>query len=265
MIKIFQLGLTLFFFGQSTIFADFWNGETYASHSSVQMSHADRLLNELQFSPGDQVLDLGCGDGKVTAKIAKRLPKGEVIGIDPSDSMLKKAKNAFPHLCLMNGRAEDFSLSNSFDHIIAIHVMHWVKDQKKALTNIYNHLAPGGQVHLILAPSKEGLPFFDALQTTIQLYADDFASFENPQQVYDIETYRKLLVDAGFHINELQYIYHESIHENRDHLQTWIEQWLPHGKHLQEPKRSAFFEDLMNRYPDPTRWGEYVLIIRACK
>ncbi len=165
----------------------------------------------------------------------------------------------------MKGKAEDFCCEALFDHIIAIHVMHWIKDQKTALANIYHHLKPGGQIHFILAPSKEGLPFYDALQKTLLSYAEDFVGFENPQQVFDIETYRKLIVDAGFHIDALHYVYHESIHTGRAALQNWIGQWLPHGKHLSEPKRGDFLNELMDHYPDPTHWGEYVLIVEATK
>lgn len=261
----FRIGFVLFLAWAGVIFPDDWNGTEYTRYSSVQISHAERLLNGLKLQPNDWILDLGCGDGKVTALLAEHVSKGHVVGIDPSDSMLEKAKSSFPYLCFLNGKAEDFSIEARFDHIIAIHVMHWIKDQRTALKNIYNHLKPKGQIHFILAPSKEGLPFYNALQKTLQSYAQDFVGFENPQQVFDIETYRKLLVEAGFHIDALHYVYHESIHEGRLALQSWIQQWLPHGKYLSEPKKTAFFNELMDRYPDPTHWGEYVLIIEATK
>lgn len=260
-----KTGFFLFLAWGGVIFPDDWNGADYAQYSSVQTSHAEKLLKNLNLQPNDWILDLGCGDGKITAQLAKQLPQGHVIGLDPSDSMLEKAINSFPNLCFIHGRAEDFSFESRFDHILAIHVMHWVKDQKTALANIYKHLKPNGQIHFILSPSKEGLPFYNALQKTLSSYAEDFIGFENPQQVFDIETYRKLLVDAGFHIDALHYVYHESVHEDRLALQSWIQQWLPYGKHLSEPKKSAFFEELMNHYPDQTRWGEYVLIIQATK
>ncbi len=78
----------LFFTWASVAFSDYWNGADYAQHSSVQQSHAERLLQGLKLQPNDQILDLGCGDGRVTALLADRLPEGQVIGIDPSDSML---------------------------------------------------------------------------------------------------------------------------------------------------------------------------------
>lgn len=261
-----------------SLFADNWSGVDYAQNSSVQLSHAERLLNGLNFTGSESILDIGCGDGKITALLANKVPQGTVIGIDPSDSMLDKAaitqqKVGLANLTFQKGAAEDFHLDLRFDHIIAIHVMHWVKNQEKALRNIQIHLKPQGHVHFILAPSKEGLPFQIALQKTLKNWGPDFTDFINPQQVYDIETYRKLMVNAGFHIEAINYIYHESTHENKEKLLTWIKQWQPHAKHLALNKQQIFLDELIDNYlieigqlsesSDPVNWGEYVLVVEA--
>ena len=260
--------------------ADQWNGSDYARNSSVQLSHAERLLLSIPLQGDEKILDIGCGDGKITALLSKRLPHGAVIGIDPSISMITKAREMLKtrelnNLSFCEGAAEDFSLNAQFEHIIAIHVMHWIKDQEKALKNIYDHLKSRGHVHLILAPSKEGLPFYKALQKTCNMWSEDLGGFINPQQVYDVETYRKLMVGAGFHVEAIQYVYHESVHESKEKLRDWVKQWLPHGKHLPAAKQDAFLDELMTNYmieagfseeiSSPVRWGEYVLIIEASK
>ena len=243
--------------------ADNWSGNEYAKHSSVQFHQATKLLSRIEIHPTDTLLDIGCGDGRITALLAE---KCHVIGIDPSDSMLEKSTKAFPNLTFIKGRAEDFTLEERFDHITSFCAMHWVKNQTTALKNIYHHLKPGGKVYFILATSKEGLPFYAALQKTIASYADDFVDFENPLQTFDCETYRKLMVAAGFHIEAIHYIYHESLFPNQAALQEWVSQWLPQGKHLPEEKRSSFFHELMSHYTDdPTHWGEYFLIVEAKK
>lgn len=260
--------------------ADDWSGVDYAKNSSVQLSHAERLLNSLSLNGNEQVLDVGCGDGKITALLAQKLSQGFVTGVDPSDSMLLKAQvtlneSGLKNLAFEKGAAEDFCINQRFDHIIAIHAMHWVKEQEKALKNIYNHLQTQGQVHFIIAPSKEGLPYFTALQKTLKNWHQDFEGFVNPQQVYDMETYRKLMVEAGFHIETIQYIYHESTHQNKEKLMAWLKQWQPHAKHLPIHKQSAFMDELMVNYlfeiglddesSRTVKWGEYVLIVEATK
>lgn len=264
----------------ASLIADDWNGVDYAKNSSVQLSHAERLLNSLTLTGRESILDIGCGDGKITALLAKKIPQGFVIGIDPSDSMLDRAEmirqeSGLFNLTFQKGAAEDFYFDQRFDHIMAIFVMHWVKEQEKALMNIYRHLKPDGHVHLIFAPSKEGLPFDVALQKTLKNWNQEFTDFINPLQVFDIETYRKLMVKSGFHIEAIHYFFHESTHENKEKLSAWVKQWEPHAKHLPLHKQEDFFNELMNNYLiemgfstetlDPIKWGEYVIIIEAKK
>jgi trans-aconitate 2-methyltransferase len=270
--------LFLFFFTE--ILADQWNGSDYAQNSSVQLSHAERLLLNLSLQGNEKILDIGCGDGKITALLSGRVPEGFVIGVDPSISMLTKAEevrkeSGAANLAFCEGFAEDFLFNEHFDHIVAIHVMHWVKEQEKALKNIYAHLKPKGHVHFILAPSKEGLPFYRALQNTLSTWDDNFNGFVNPQQVFDMETYRRLMVEAGFHIEAIHYVYHESIHANKERLKAWVKQWQPHGKYLSATKQDIFLDELINNYLieigfsletlNPVPWGEYVLIVEAAK
>lgn len=249
--------------------ADDWKGGEYAKNSCVQLSQAEQLLFKyLSLKEDDSILDLGCGDGKVTALLAQKVPLGKVIGIDPSDSMLEKAKMTYPDLYFASGRAEDFTSEELFDHIITIHVMHWVKEQEKALVNIRNHLKPNGRIHFIIAPSKEGLPYYAALQKTLAKWRAHFEGFVNPQAVYDMETYRKLLVQAGFHIYGIHYVYREVVFETEAKLKNWIKQWNPYVKHLPFDLQDTFLDELIQNFDasvDPLQWGEYVLFVEAGK
>jgi trans-aconitate methyltransferase len=99
---------SVFFFAKAL--ADPWNGADYAQNSSVQLSHAERLLQNLSLQGNEAILDLGCGDGKISALLSQKVPQGFVIGIDPSISMLTKAQeNCAFNLSFCEGRAEDLS------------------------------------------------------------------------------------------------------------------------------------------------------------
>ncbi|MBM3184620.1 MAG: methyltransferase domain-containing protein [Chlamydiae bacterium] len=259
------------------LFADDWNGTNYAQNSSVQAFQAKRLIDSVAFQGNETILDLGCGDGKITVQIATKVPQGLVIGIDPSSSMLKKAEEIkdVSNLTFKEGAAEDFSLSERFDHIFSSYVLHWVKDQDQALKNIYDHLKPGGKVHFIIATSKEGLPFHAALQKTCESWKADLTGFVNTRYFYDIETHRKFLVKAGFHIDGLHYVFRNATLENKEKFKTWIQQWLPESKYLSVYKQLGFMEELVDHYLEemglspntiePIQWGEYLLIVEASK
>ncbi len=73
-----------------------WNAADYAANSVVQQAWARELIARLNLRGDEHVLDVGCGDGKVSAEIAHAVPRGSVVGIDASPQMIKFARAAFP-------------------------------------------------------------------------------------------------------------------------------------------------------------------------
>ena len=73
-----------------------WNAADYAANSAVQQSWARELIARLHLRGDEQVLDVGCGDGKVTAELARAVPRGHVLGVDASPEMIAFARKAFP-------------------------------------------------------------------------------------------------------------------------------------------------------------------------
>ena len=73
-----------------------WNAAEYAANSAVQQTWARELIAQLHLRGNEHVLDVGCGDGKVTAEIAHTVPSGSVVGIDASLPMIKFAQKTFP-------------------------------------------------------------------------------------------------------------------------------------------------------------------------
>src|SRR5450755_305230 len=73
-----------------------WNAADYAANSVVQQTWARELIAKLKLRGDEHILDVGCGDGKVTAEIARAVPRGFVAGIDASAEMIGFARKAFP-------------------------------------------------------------------------------------------------------------------------------------------------------------------------
>ena len=73
-----------------------WNAAEYAANSAVQQSWARELIDRLHLQGDERVLDVGCGDGKVTAEIARAVRLGSVLGVDASPEMIAFAKTTFP-------------------------------------------------------------------------------------------------------------------------------------------------------------------------
>jgi trans-aconitate 2-methyltransferase len=79
-----------------------WNAAEYAANSAVQQSWAREVIARLHLRGDEHVLDVGCGDGKVTAEIARAVPRGLVTGIDASAEMIAFAKKTFPKADISN-------------------------------------------------------------------------------------------------------------------------------------------------------------------
>ena len=73
-----------------------WNAADYAANSAVQQTWARELIAKLKLRGDEHILDVGCGDGKVTAEIARALPRGSTTGTDASGEMIAFARRAFP-------------------------------------------------------------------------------------------------------------------------------------------------------------------------
>ena len=120
-----------------------WNPGLYESSCSFVWEYGRDLVGLLDPQPGERILDVGCGTGRLTAEIARR--GSEVAGIDSSASMIAQARENFPDLrfevldvCAMPYRAE-------FDAVFSNAALHWVPRAADAARSIAAALKPGGR------------------------------------------------------------------------------------------------------------------------
>src|ERR1039457_7098053 len=110
-----------------------WNAAEYAANSAVQQTWARELIAQLHLRGDEHVLDVGCGDGKVTAEIAHAVLRGSVVGVDASPHMIEFAQNTFPakknpnlEFHVMDARKIRFA--QPFDLVFSNAALHWVDD-----------------------------------------------------------------------------------------------------------------------------------------
>lgn len=147
----------------------------YVKHSSLQKSLAKEILDNYPMSPRAHILDVGCGDGRITAELANVANQGKVLGIDASPGMIEFAsrnfpKTEFPNLDFLQGMAEEVEFSQQFDLIVSFSCFHWLKDPKRAIRQLSSSLKQGGEM-LILTYPKES-PYYRYLQTALENYPE---------------------------------------------------------------------------------------------
>ena len=127
-----------------------WNAREYSSISELQAAMAGEVLALLKLEGSEQVLDVGCGDGKITAQIAARVQQGTVIGVDASHQMVEFASTQFgpdrwPNLKCQVADAREIGFSNQFDLVVSFNARHCVPDQEVALRARAKALRPDGE------------------------------------------------------------------------------------------------------------------------
>ncbi len=139
--------------------ANDWDGRRYDEVNGLQRWVADQALATLALDGSERVLDVGCGDGRVTAELAARVPRGSVLGVDPSPRMLEVAAGRVrpdvPNLAFAPGAAETLSYDAEFDVVVSFNALHWVADLGLALQRIRAALVAGGAAYLQLVCEGE--------------------------------------------------------------------------------------------------------------
>lgn len=184
-----------------------WNASDYAGISGLQKAMAEEVLGLLQLQGSERVLDVGCGDGKITAEIAARLPRGEVVGIDPSLHMIEFAQahwgmNHGSRMRFEVGDARHLPFREEFDLVVSFNALHWIPEQEQALASIHSAMKPGATAQLRLVPAGTRKSLEDVLRETWQSprWAGRFQGFRQPYLHLSPEKYKALAEQAGLRV-----------------------------------------------------------------
>jgi trans-aconitate methyltransferase len=121
-----------------------WNASLYDNSHNFVSKFGESLLSILDPKEDETILDLGCGTGDLTEKIA--LSGAKVIGIDKSAEMLSVAKEKFPNINFQQSDAINFELNHQFDAIFSNAALHWILDKEQVIGQIFRHLKTGGRL-----------------------------------------------------------------------------------------------------------------------
>lgn len=187
-----------------------WHASEYARHSSLQQAMAEEVLGLLTLKGTERVLDIGCGDGRITAEVAARVPRGSVLGVDPSQDMIAFAKSHFAppahaNLIFQVADARRLPFRNEFDLVVSFNALHWVPEQREALASIHASLTLNGRALLRLVPDGPRKCLEDVIEE-VRLrarWAPYFPDFQRPYVHFTPEAYRQLAEHCGFQVLQI--------------------------------------------------------------
>jgi len=186
-----------------------WNASEYNRRSALQKWLADKSLAGLDLRGSERVLDVGCGDGKITAEIAERLPGGSVVGVDSSTRMIEFAREHFvaDHANLGFAVADAVCLfyRDAFDLVVSFNALHWVADQAAALRCIRDAMHPTGRSLLQLVSKGVRKSLEDVIEETCAdpRWSRYFVDYHQPYLHMTPEAYRRLAESCGLRVDHV--------------------------------------------------------------
>lgn len=233
-----------------------WDARDYVAHSSAQQEWARELIAKLGLRGDEAVLDIGCGDGRATALIAERLPKGSVLGVDKSASMIALAAEQFPpaahpHLTFRQMDATHLVLPRAFDMAFSSAALHWVDDHEAMLRGVRGCLRPGGR--LLFQMGGRG-NIVEVLAVVDEVIARSgwrafFDGFIPPYHFHSPKEYQEWLPRAGFCVARAELILKDMRHADHQAFIGWLRTtWFPYTDRLPAELRDAFLDDVAAAY-----------------
>lgn len=233
-----------------------WNPNDYARNSTAQLVWARELISRMAFTGSEAVLDVGCGDGKITAEFARALPRGFVLGVDSSPEFIAYASHHYPrssfaplHFEQMDLRTLNIDLQ--FDLVFSNATLHWVEDHRAFLRGVSNHLRPGGRLILSCGGAGNASAIIAALERLISshIWSRYFGSFEFPYHFYSPDDYAVWLPEADLGAVRCELVEKDMVHDSPDGLAGWIRTtWMPYTERVPPELREQFISDLVSQY-----------------
>jgi ubiquinone/menaquinone biosynthesis C-methylase UbiE len=195
--------------------------EMESHHSDI----TEQTLALMDIQPADRILDLGCGTGWASRRMARLATAGEVVGLDVADEMLRRAEqssSAFRNVRYAWGSAENIpEADNTFNKVLSVESFYYYADQGKALDELRRVMAPGAKVFIL-----------------INLYKDNHYSLrwvtelKVPVQALSEAEYKALLERHGFKDVEAR-----RIPDRSPTPETYSGKWFKNAEELRDFKK----------------------------
>lgn len=228
----------------------FLNPSEYSRHSRLQFEFAHMMIRNANIKPTDRILDIGCGDGKITADMAALVKKGQVIGTDISSQMIHFATRTHVqnNLGFMVMDAEINVFRKQFELVTSFCCLHWVRRQLAALKGIKSALVDNGRAVLLVPLRHEEL--YSAIESVVESekWNQFFVGFVNPHVFFTKEEYNQLLIDAELSPLSLDEKIIPYSFRTKDEMEKFLKAWLPHIKRLPEKLHDEFMTDIGNKF-----------------
>lgn len=262
---------------------DHWSSEAYSSAAGFVPKLTTKVISYLDAQPNERILDIGCGDGILTAQIAQTVTKGQVFGLDASKSFIKTAQEkytssncTFQYQDCNELEACPEAVDGSWDKVFSNAAMHWILRRTDTRTAFFNNinrcLKPNGKFVFEMG-GWGNVAEVQAATVSALVHAGmsiDRAAEASPWFFPSPDWMTQTLIDAGFEVEVCEHEYRptQSTPEKADGsggLQGWVN--LMCGEFVEpigEAKKAVVLKEIgdtldpiVTRQHDGTKWLGY--------
>ena len=236
-----------------------WDAALYESkHAFVWEASAD-LVDLLVPRSGEQILDLGCGTGHLTARIAEA--GADVVGVDSAESMIERAKANYPALRFDIADAREMHFDSHFDAVFSNAALHWIPEPERVAGRVWQALKPGGRFVAELGGKGNVQSIVKALRRALAAVGVAENSKLQPWYFPRAEEYEAVLEKAGLAVSHVELFPRPTqLEEGPDGLRHWVAMFAtPFLDGLSDDQREGVIRHLERALePELYRHGRWV-------
>lgn len=230
-----------------------WNAGLYAKYATPQFERGMCMMDELPLKGNETILDVGCGPGTLTKVLAQRVPRGKVIGIDASPSMIALAKTqGIKNAEFYVMDATKIPFKNTFDVVYSNAVFHWIDDQEALLKAIHQALKSGGLLRAQFSGKSPSSTFKQVVGELAKKdpYRPYLKDVDSPWRTHFSQEEYKALVSRVQGLRDIEVwgvASSENVFDTEDQLKGWVSSLYPklYGDRLPENLRGPFLKDFL--------------------
>jgi SAM-dependent methyltransferase len=208
-----------------------WSASDYAKNGRFVQEMAGQVFAILDAKPGERILDLGCGDGTLTAEI--KAAGADVLGVDLSDELLAVARMKGLSVRKLDGHALDFV--SEFHAVFSNAALHWMRKPELVIAGVHRALRPHGRFVAELGGHGNVAALATAMRAVSARRNGDPVLL-TPWFFPTPEEYGELLAEGGFTVREITLV------PRPTPLKHGIEGWL-----------RTFGRSFFDQFPEPER------------
>jgi trans-aconitate 2-methyltransferase len=199
-----------------------WDTELYEARHGFVWQFGEGVIDLLDPKPGERILDLGCGPGQLTQKIADR--GANVLGLDSSPEMIGQARQNYPTLTFALQDAVSMDFDREFDAIFSNAALHWILDAQGAARAMARALKKNGRLAAELGGKGNIQQIVSAIEATIARFSGDSAPA--PRTYFpSVGEYASVLEAYGLEVRFAHLFDRPTLLEGEQGMEAWIRQF----------------------------------------